>query len=1176
MAVIGLYIIVRFFEHHEHQERHLETNQQMEIQSLHRMVKEHQAILAALREKYSRDLAVATDKFHAISTQFDLKNDEVAILRAREGNWRVATAMAPATSTATNRARCSREDTEMASAMPSGTAFVIMLCDDIMAMSTLTLLRSVKRTHSVADVVICVQPGVSNSVRAAIKKLGGLVEDMAPVAYPFAKARSVENQRDNKHCRYGKLRIWNMTKYAKIIYLDADMIVLRNIDELFRYPELSAVPDKYPGIFNSGLMVIEPNENTSREMMDSYMDTTSYNKGDQGFLNAFFSKRAGSVATTHHTKLSFQPLRPHFNMPIWLRRSALGKQINDSDIAVIHFTAEIKPWSFYWRRHKDFASMYDADLFYKWTTLAAETARLAGGIDVTEAPLLSPFVADMCSRTAAAESNERRIENSFTVMLSTNRGERLPLEMLVSLYSKVSSVHRIVVLWLDAATLPTIQSEPDRPVPLYVYAASTSSRNNRFLPLEIVRTAGVLLVDDDVVASPEDLAAAFLLWKSDPNRLLGPFVAAHIAPSAATSTSMRYEYLPVHFGAPLYTNPGAGLRYNRATMERYTMALTKLLFVPSRLFFLYTCLLPRQIHAYVDDASAVAECEDIAMNLLASVVLRSAPQAVDMVAEHRRDTADARRKEGRSKCLNDLIELFKGSEPLENYGAVGNFQQNPEVYIRGSGEAKMAPAPDVRAPPRLQLMGPRVNWDEDFLGELKRSSTDQCEFCGRYITRIWVYSAAISGRVHITGLRFDFGFEKALEKSPFKVAPFHGVKGTKGEKMEVWQVQGEGAYICGVRVHFSSHAGSVTGLEFLDSKGRWSDIIGAPSTEISSVNFSAGICGTTMIFGPESLEAIGFSGATSPADCYPILGKVSELTIRTPGHIADEDECLMCDRQVTQIAIWTREPNGKGKVTALGFEFGGLGLGKSPWESVLEGAWHGRAPRRGCGIWYECFLAAKWRVAAPNFINKVELYFVKKGEALTAIKIFNSDGIASPLFGLRGDYKVTQTFPSGICGVTLAAGIGVDAIALKSRAVAGKRHMTDCPNGGRHEGIEHLKKNREDRIWAEKMLSVRVPARCLNLLHIARDSPPCRAINQYHYNQKLPRKESSMPAELQKWAREQRTAESSSSLPSYKKRVLEKLLEWKLPRHQHQHQNQHQNQSAAEQSYRDEDASISF
>ena len=153
------------------------------------------------------------------------------------------------------------------------------------------------------------------------------------------------------------------------------------------------------------------------------------------------------------------------------------------------------------------------------------------------------------------------------------------------------------------------------------------------------------------------------------------------------------------------------------------------------------------------------------------------------------------------------------------------------------------------------------------------------------------------------------------------MAPFHGVKGTKGEKMEVWQA-GEGAYTCGVRVHFSSHAGSVTGLSF-DSKGRWSDIIGAPSTEISSVNFSAGICGTTMIFGPESLEAIGFSEQHPPLIAHPILGKVSELTIRTPGHIADEDECLMCDRQVTQIAIWTREPNGKGKVTALGFEFGG-------------------------------------------------------------------------------------------------------------------------------------------------------------------------------------------------------------------------------------------------------------
>jgi len=40
---------------------------------------------------------------------------------------------------------------------------------------------------------------------------------------------------------FSKLNIWKIVDYDKLVYLDADTIVLENIDNLFNYEELSAV-----------------------------------------------------------------------------------------------------------------------------------------------------------------------------------------------------------------------------------------------------------------------------------------------------------------------------------------------------------------------------------------------------------------------------------------------------------------------------------------------------------------------------------------------------------------------------------------------------------------------------------------------------------------------------------------------------------------------------------------------------------------------------------------------------------------------------------------------------------------------------------------------------------------------------------------------------------------------
>ncbi|KAJ0086168.1 hypothetical protein Patl1_08957 [Pistacia atlantica] len=53
---------------------------------------------------------------------------------------------------------------------------------------------------------------------------------------------------------YSKFRLWQLTDYDKIIFIDADITVFRNLDLLFHFPQLSATdPPKLYSIHYLGL-----------------------------------------------------------------------------------------------------------------------------------------------------------------------------------------------------------------------------------------------------------------------------------------------------------------------------------------------------------------------------------------------------------------------------------------------------------------------------------------------------------------------------------------------------------------------------------------------------------------------------------------------------------------------------------------------------------------------------------------------------------------------------------------------------------------------------------------------------------------------------------------------------------------------------------------------------------
>ena len=176
---------------------------------------------------------------------------------------------------------------------------------------------------------------------------------------------------------YTKLMILNLTQYKRLVYLDADTVAARNIDELFLCDAALCGVLRHSERFNSGVMVLQPSEETLKDMLHHMSTTPSYTGGDQGFLNEYFSEFANSPlfdpSTSSGKTLSQTLAGSKTNVSstsnIWkdskgrmlarlptIYNADLGLYVANSNrwtlprekIGVIHYTlATFKPWQWY-------------------------------------------------------------------------------------------------------------------------------------------------------------------------------------------------------------------------------------------------------------------------------------------------------------------------------------------------------------------------------------------------------------------------------------------------------------------------------------------------------------------------------------------------------------------------------------------------------------------------------------------------------------------------------------------------------------------------------------------------------------------------------------------------------------------------------------------------------------
>jgi glycogenin glucosyltransferase len=135
---------------------------------------------------------------------------------------------------------------------------------------------------------------------------------------------------------FTKIALWRQTQFRKIVYLDADVVALRALDELFDIDApFAAAPDiGWPDAFNSGVMVISPDMGEYWALQTMAATGDSFDGADQGLLNQYFEHRPWqrlkfTYNCTPNAEYQWEPAYRHYKR----------------DISAVHFIGKDKPWS---------------------------------------------------------------------------------------------------------------------------------------------------------------------------------------------------------------------------------------------------------------------------------------------------------------------------------------------------------------------------------------------------------------------------------------------------------------------------------------------------------------------------------------------------------------------------------------------------------------------------------------------------------------------------------------------------------------------------------------------------------------------------------------------------------------------------------------------------------------
>lgn len=231
--------------------------------------------------------------------------------------------------------------------------YLTVLSTDNYLDGVLVLYQSLKHTHTRYPFTVLITGEVSNTTEERLKQYDlEVIKIQEKISLPEAvKQKNVDANFPHWNETLNKLFMFELTQFDKIVYLDSDMLVLENIDELFNKPHMAAAVagKKYPGHenwtkLNSGIMVLEPKQGMINEFMrilPSVIQKKEY-FGDQDIIQEYYNRWENdkSLELDERYNLFFSYV-PYYIKNLGYK---LASDDHEQNIAVIHFIGKNKPW----------------------------------------------------------------------------------------------------------------------------------------------------------------------------------------------------------------------------------------------------------------------------------------------------------------------------------------------------------------------------------------------------------------------------------------------------------------------------------------------------------------------------------------------------------------------------------------------------------------------------------------------------------------------------------------------------------------------------------------------------------------------------------------------------------------------------------------------------------------
>ncbi len=226
-------------------------------------------------------------------------------------------------------------------------SYITVLSTENYLTGVLCLVESLRRTNTKYPINVLITDDISLKTEELLRNCDLGVIRKSKIDIP----KSIKNKNDKgifSHWTntFDKLLIFELIQFDKLVYLDSDMYIRKNIDELFERENMSAVIDRRIGPIisedwiklTSGLMVIEPKKDIIFNFKNiiANIEDKRESIGDQDILQEYDTQWGKKEEL--HLDVKYNMFFPHIDY-----YTHCGNYTLD-DIYIVHFIYNKKPF----------------------------------------------------------------------------------------------------------------------------------------------------------------------------------------------------------------------------------------------------------------------------------------------------------------------------------------------------------------------------------------------------------------------------------------------------------------------------------------------------------------------------------------------------------------------------------------------------------------------------------------------------------------------------------------------------------------------------------------------------------------------------------------------------------------------------------------------------------------